>query len=502
MPDTRLLPPGHFLDLVDGRFAGTTAADLDTLFARLDADPGNHLVIHFHGGLVSRESAHASASILLDTYRDAGAYPVFFVWNSDLITAVRRNLDEIAKEKAFRRLVLRVGQLVLGKLGEAVLPVGARSTDTLDPPSLKDLPREDDLELLERELDAREAALGASPAQVEELSERQEEKVERELATDRVIIEEAQKIAAGLRDPAAVDAELGTRGASTVRGSTATLMSAEILRGIAAETPEPGARGIGTLVTLARFGAKVVRQVVRRYREGRDHGLYSTVVEEVLRGLYLDNVGVLVWNAMKNDTHDAFGGDPALHGGTAFLERLAEHWPEGRRVTLVGHSTGAIYIGRFLEAADRVLPPERRFDVVFLAAACSFPFLHQRLDLFRRRVDNVRSFGLSDRAERAYWEFPPVMKGSLLYFVSGVLEEDEVDMPLVGMERYFSPAGPYDRDDVREVAAYLVADTRVWAGAPDDLGPGRRCTGPRHGDFDDQDEAMRESLAHILRNGF
>jgi hypothetical protein len=170
-------------------------------------------------------------------------------------------------------------------------------------------------------------------------------------------------------------------------------------------------------------------------------------------------------------------------------------------VTLVGHSTGAIYIGRFLEAADRVLPEDCKFDVVFLAAACSFPFLHERLDLFRRRVANIRSFGLSDEAERAYWEFPPVMKGSLLYFVSGVLEEDEPDMPLVGMQRYFSAEGPYDRPDVREVAAYLGPDARVWAGV-DDPRPGRRCTGPKHGSFDDQDEAMRESLAHILQHGF
>lgn len=501
MPDTKL-PPEHFLDLVDGRFAQTSASDLDTLFQRLTSDPGNHLVVHFHGGLVPRNSAHASGRVLLDTYRGAGTYPVFFVWNTDLLTAVGRNLDEIAKEKAFRRLVLRAGQLVLGKLAESLLPPGARSTGTLDVPSLKALPREDDLEALGRELDAREAALRVDRVAMDELTPQQEEHVKRELTTDRVLNEEAQKIAAGLRDPATVEAELRTRGSSTVRGSTSTLMSASILQEIAAETPEPGARGIGTLITLARFGGQVVRAVIRRYRNGRDHGLYATVVEEVLRALYIDNVGVLVWNAMKNDTRDAFGGDGAIHGGTAFLERLAAHWPEGRRVTLVGHSTGAIYIGRFLEAADRVLPQGRKFDVVFLAPACSFSFMHERLDLFRRRVANIRSFGLSDAAERAYWEFPPIIKGSLLYFVSGVLEEDEADMPLVGMERYFSGRGPYDRDDVREVAAYLGPDARVWAGGMDDLGPGRRCAGPRHGSFDDQDETMRESLAHVLQHGF
>ncbi len=500
MPNAKL-PPEHYLDLVDGRFSQTTAEDLDTLFQKLDAHPQKNIVVHFHGGLVSRDGAHETGSVLLGTYRDAGAYPVFFVWNTDLLKAVGSNLDEIAKEKAFRRLVLRAGQMVLGKLGESLLPRGARSTGTLDAPSLKDLPREDDLEELERELDAREAALSPDRAALDELTPQQEAHVERELTTDRVMNEEAQKIAAGLRDPNAVEAELRTRGSSPVRGSTTTLMSAEILKEIAEQTPEPGARGLGTIITLARFGGLVVRNVVRRYRAGRDHGLYATVVEEVLRALYLDNVGVLVWNAMKNDTKDSFGGDPMRHGGTAFLQRLAANWPEGRRVTLVGHSTGAIYIGHFLEQADRILPEGRKFDVVFLAAACSFGFLHERMDVLRRRVANVRSFGLSDADERAYWEFPPVMKGSLLYFVSGVLEEDEADMPLVGMERYYS-GGAYDRDDVREVTAWLGPDLRVWTGGTEDRGPGWRCTSKKHGDLDDKDEHTRASLAHILQHGF
>lgn len=501
MPNTKL-PREHFLDLVDGKFAETTTADLDTLFQKLDAHPQKNIVVHFHGGLVSRASAHESANVLLDVYGKAGAYPVFFVWNTDLLHAVGSNLDEIVKEKAFRRLVLRAGQLVLGKLGESLLPRGARSTGTLDAPSLKTLPREDDLEALQRELDAREAALGPDRAALDELTPLQEAQVNRELATDHVISEEAQKIAAGLRDPAMVEAELQTRGSSTVRGSTQTLMSAKILKEIAKETPEPGARGLGTIITLARFGGEVVRKVVRRYRNGRDHGLYATVVEEVLRALYLDNAGVLVWNSMKNDTEDSFGGDPALHGGTAFLQRLAANWPEGRRVTLVGHSTGAIYIGHFLQQADRILPEGRKFDVVFLAAACSFGFLHDRLDVLRRRVANVRSFGLSDSDERAYWEFPVLMKGSLLYFVSGVLEEKEADMPLVGMQRYYSGEGAYDRDDVREVAAWLGPDARVWTGGTEDRGLGWRCRSKKHGDLDDRDEHTRESLGHILEHGF
>lgn len=496
------IPEGHYIDLVDGRLAGTDAAQLDSIFKRIGDDAaGKHLVIHFHGGLVSRKSAHESGAVLFETYRGARTYPVFFVWNTNLGQILRHNLDEIVKEKAFRRLVLRVGQLMLGKLAEIALPPGARSAgDKLDPPSLKELPK--DLEGLQAELDAREKALPGDPTTISELSEVQEEQAERELATDRVIQQEAERIANGLRDPAAVKAEMGSRSGSTVRGSTETLMSPSVLAEIAAESADPGSRGIGTLITLARYGTKVLRAVVKRYRAGRHHGLYGTIVQEVLRALYADNAGIIVWNMMKNDTRDAFGDDPMAHGGTAFLRRLAENWPDGGRVTLVGHSTGAVYIGRFLEAADDLLPPERKFDVVFLAAACSFPFIGERLDIFNRRVENIRAFGLSDQAERGYWEFPVLMNGSLLYFVSGVLEEDEADMPLVGMERYFSGAWPYEHPQIAAVADYLDDSRRVWTGYADDPGPGRRSTAVKHGDFDDTDETTRLSLAHILQNGF
>jgi hypothetical protein len=206
MPDLRI-PDGHYVDLADGRFSGTTAADLEAVFHSLEADAnGKHLVVHFHGGLVSRASAHRSGSVVYQTYRDAGTFPVFFVWNSDLYQSLRHSLDEIARERAFRRLVLKVGQLVLGKFAEAALPDNARSASPkLDPPSLKEMPK-DDLEALQRDLDAREAALRPQAADVTELTTVQADQVQRDLAQDRVIQEESQRIANGLRDPAAVPA--------------------------------------------------------------------------------------------------------------------------------------------------------------------------------------------------------------------------------------------------------------------------------------------------------
>jgi hypothetical protein len=85
MSNTTPLTKNHYLDLHDGLFAGTTKADLDRLFEALARDPDrDRLVVHFHGGNVAREEGLQIATDLLPRYREAGAYPVFFIWHSGI----------------------------------------------------------------------------------------------------------------------------------------------------------------------------------------------------------------------------------------------------------------------------------------------------------------------------------------------------------------------------------------------------------------------------------
>jgi hypothetical protein len=209
----------------------------------------------------------------------------------------------------------------------------------------------------------------------------------------------------------------------------------------------------------------------------------------------LDSIGALAWVLMKNDTRDAFGADAQIFGGTAFLAELKKWSRQGRRITLVGHSTGAIYIGNFLEQADALLDPGVKFDVVFLAPACSFEFMNAKLPFFEKRVARLRLFGLKDERERGYWEVPVLYPASLLYLVSGLFEEPTVDMPLVGMQRYFSNADPYVTPEMKAVTKYL-RDKCVWSLAAG--GAGLNCGAERHGGFD-RDPATRESLTEFLR---
>src|SRR5687767_6525247 len=93
----------HYLNLRNGRFDSTDSADLDALFAALAQDDDRErLVVHVHGGLVSESRALAGAERLLPIYREAGAYPIFLVWESGLLETLRNNLGDIAADKLFR----------------------------------------------------------------------------------------------------------------------------------------------------------------------------------------------------------------------------------------------------------------------------------------------------------------------------------------------------------------------------------------------------------------
>jgi len=466
-----MITSNNYIDLADGKFKATTPADLDNLFAALQASPNsNHLVIHFHGGLVSRAAAEGAADKLLSIYERANAYPVFFFWRSDLWTTLTVNLDEIAREDLFRVLVQRLVRLAASAFAAAP---GTR-TATVPLKSFREVPS--DL----KELAAYAAGFNPpSPAQASVdpsffLAARDE------LHNDPGLQAEVAAVAATTVPMATVRA--ATRGGGTVAGPKPTKLSPRVLAQLRRE--QSGmleARSIFGLATIVTSAVEVLKNVIARFVKGRDHGLYTTIVEEVLRELYIDNLGGLAWEMMKKDTRDAFGTDPQC-GGTAFLARLAQWWQPGRRITLIGHSTGAIYIGHFLEFMDRALPEAARASVAFLAPACTFPFLADRLPLFNARVDQIRVFDLHDGVEHGYWEVPVIYPASLLYLVSGLFEPDEVDMPLVGMERYYSCSGPYARADIAAVTAYLNGKN-VWS-VTQNGAPGWNSAAQKHGGMD------------------
>jgi hypothetical protein len=229
----------------------------------------------------------------------------------------------------------------------------------------------------------------------------------------------------------------------------------------------------------AKAAVPVLVSCVKRFVAKRDHGLTYTVVEEVLRALYLANAGSSIWEEMKRETAEPFGADPNRYSGTAVIEELCalvKQQPQ-TKVTLVGHSTGAIYIGNFLHYADAALTARgdttTQFGILLMAPA-------NTIDVYARsytsRVLGIRIFQ-NERRDRAAG--PPhvarrragrhvdcwvVYPRSLLYLVSGIAEYfegqsgigphafDGDHMPLLSIARYYDHTSVFGASDYPNVA--------------------------------------------------
>jgi len=499
----------------DGRLDGMTAADVERIVA--GALQSDRLVFHFHGGLVSRAKGEEVAALLTPVYQDAGAYPLFFVWQSGAIEIIRHNLGEIARDELFERLLRRVLSWAVGKV---------RDVEGGRPGVSVSLPNEDEVR---RELAARKRQTDpdAGTEPYRDLAPRAGTTLTRD--------EEEQFLADVEQDPdveqalygALADRNLEATGIAGARGvpdvqPMKTRMDAAVLEEISQGDVE-GARGLVSTLALARKALQVLRAVLGRYDLGTDHGVYPTVVEELLRVFYLANVGGAEWQAMKKETADTFGTDDE-RGGRLVLDALAAGLPSdgSKPITLVGHSTGAVFIDNLLaevvrraDAGERPLPEAQRFQVCFLAPAATTVHFADAIGVppawsGRERIGRFRMFTMTDHAEQADRLVGAIYPRSLLYLVSGLLERDARSSsawePVVGLSRYL------DGDPQKLLAseagrAARIVDTRDYLAGPGavvlsptaaDAPVGFRSGATSHGDFDN-DPLVHESLVELIR---
>jgi hypothetical protein len=491
----------------------TPPEDLDRAVRALATH--ERVVLHFHGGLVSEEAGLRTAAELAPVYTDAGAYPLFFIWHSDAVSVLRGNLMEISKEEIFQRLLKKVLGFAAAKLGAD--PTGAKGLG-LSPVQ----PHELDVELgrLAKgevpfdDIAADDDAPGDEPVLTpDELADFADD-VERD--------DELQAHVDAAVQAADPDApEVRAKGVVIqVRASEHSLLDPEAIAELQARRPgEPVARGLGiTTAFLVKKAVKVLVAIIRRRRDGRWHGLYATAVEEVLREFYLANVGAVIWAAMKTETRDTFVAGARPRGGERFLTALGRELDAGAqpRFTLVGHSTGAVFIINLLRTIDVArlsgdggLPEAFQAEnVVFLAPACTFDdfaeVVERREHLWRRFV----MFTMTDQAERADRVFSFIYPHSLLYLVSGLFERDaggksEGAKPLVGLQRWCrgEQTAPAALPIVR---ALLRADDElaiVWSPTDGAPGPSGLTSGATsHGAFDN-DAQVKDSLKRVIAGG-
>jgi hypothetical protein len=516
-------PPLNALYLRDGRYDGMSRDDVTATFqAFRDQTETKRLALFFHGGLVDKASGQQSAANEFLAYQQV-AFPLFFIWESGFREVLAHHLPLIFAETIFGRVFTHASTLLTGK----VAAVSSPQTESLVAFAT---PAPQSMVLTQAEIDAFQLAIQSDP----------------------LIQNEAVAIAKTTRMGAAVLTE-STESTSQIPLSSRTLMSPEVVVAVrsaflAANGAEVNTEGtleafpfslggaVNAALAIAQSALPILVMTVRRFVKGRDHGMPCTLVEEILRALYLANFGSAMWEEMKKETAEAFGAAADVFGGTAVVEEvctLVRDKPD-TVITLVGHSTGGVYIGNFLESADRALLAQQdektQFDILLLAPANTVDFYAQT---YSKRVRGVRIFQMGDATEQQDHllskdvgpEDPSILgriyTRSLLYLVSGVCEYfegqggsgphmfDGYDMPILGMDRFYPLNGQFTSADYPSLAELRTQFSekpgtskfvRVLSPTAPAAEPGFRSTALKHGNFPGDAETIA-SLTLCFQDG-
>jgi pimeloyl-ACP methyl ester carboxylesterase len=474
------LDPRHYVNVgPNGSFRAsgslhTSPEDIRALFAGLRTADIDRMVVHFHGGLVGEDQGLAGAVQLLEDYYGAGrAHPVFFIWETGAIETLLRNLRDIHDTELFRRLIALLAKKLAKYIGVSVGAKGVRQEPD-DADIASELAKERPFEDLDT---ASAAGARGGPALPErQLAQQLEHEIDIELSAD-------PELRRMLHD---------------------RNQGAERLREGLAEPAAPGAKGIISTAAAAAALARVLARCIGRWMQRRDHGFYPTLMEEAVRELYLDDFGAWMWGNMKAVAEQMWlpngpGANPELgpdsHPGSLFLDELAALQRERPdfKVDLVGHSAGSIAICHLLEANAARNIGVRIRNVIFLAPAVRSDLFHKALVQAPERCERLRIFTMEDAREREDTLVPFVYTRSLLYLISGVLEPDQADCPILGMERFLSGKAPYEEDFLRAITGWLEvpdADRLVLSITDDAAPPGLRSAATKHGGFARDDATM------------
>jgi len=473
---------------------GSNAAQLAQIFAAYKASGRTKLVLYFHGGLVDRTSAMQAAALLTPAYEAANAFPVFIIWETGWAEVIDQNLPKIFGEGIFQRLVARVSQFVKGKLSKANETGATKDAGDLPLDKLQDIEKELKSSGVDGALFSELDLAALQPS--DELTDTEAAQIRAQIEKDLRLQQHVEEISNG-RDE---DPSTGTATrAATGTESTTTLMDPEIVDEIAPS--QEGKRGLISMVMLGKHVVAITASVIKRLSHKRDHGVYLTVVEEIMRELYVRAAGKFFWDHMKQSVESAFdAGDATV--GRALIKELQTLNGAGQ-TTLIGHSAGSIFVCHLLKAMDDAkLPADATANVVLIAPACTFDLLERTLTYSGGRVAGLRIFGMSDPLERKDAIANVAYPASLLYFVSGVLEGD-ADTPLAGMQRFYGP--PFDASDFPSIQAArkfgLMTRTHASIWAPSSGGDGVSCDMTSHGGWAATALTLA-SVQHIIREGY
>jgi hypothetical protein len=473
----------------------TTAGDIDALFEDLRAQQQKKILLYFHGGLVSANSGMDTAQRIFKYVTNGSThYPIAFVWETGLFETIGQNIETIGQSDFFKKLLPKILKVAAKQLGlDIPSALGAKGIENLSDEELQaELSKENPFEDYSVNPGKR------STSTVSNFTADSEE--------ENIMIMLVPEIEAELDEQIRSDEELLAAADAEKSPQEAKLMRPGDVAGKA------GAKGIFSAVSLVKSAVIITFKVVKRFIQSRDHGFYPTIIEEILREYYVADLGTWVWGRMKYKAQamwspDEFSNVDKLkwHSGSYLLKKLVEYQNDNGPLTidLVGHSAGSIAICELLRAVtDRGIPLKFR-NVIFMAPACRAELFHSSfLQKVQAQPDLVRSFRcytMSDAYETKDRLVPGLYTRSLLYFISGVLEENAFDAYILGLHRHIAAQKPYNTAELVAINAFVSTNSRiVYSVTENGAHDGLRSTSERHGDFDNDQEATLDSMIYMI----
>jgi hypothetical protein len=464
---------------------GTDTKAIDEILKYLASADVNKVVLHFHGGLVSAEAGQLTVSSMVPLYQSAGSHPIVFIWETGFLDTMKKNLSQIHQTTLFKK-VLAYAVQQLGKRLHILIP--GRGEGQVE--SLETIERKINMPggLETYEAGARGGSQTLTQEKLEDMRLEVQEELTFQIENDISRDVELKEI---LTDPTTQTPLLDENKITDGKG--------------------PGGRGIISAAKLAFSIAQIVYHTAKRYLHKRSHGFGPTVVEEILRELYLADLGAWVWGGMKNVAEHMWLPNDGLtgsttHGGRYLLDGIArvQKSKPSLTVDLVGHSAGSIAICHLLQTASAQNLGLAIRKVILMAPACTSRLFLDEIVRHPDRYAECWFFTMDDDYEQKNHLVEVVYERSLLYLISGILEPAEVDIPIAGMMRFLSGGEPFLQPDLEEIRRFLFSTgpQRTVLSLSSAITPtapvGLRSNSSRHQDFN-TDHDTRDSLVAIIR---
>lgn len=449
--------------------------DIDSIFEKFETEEMRNISLFFHGGLVNEKTGIETAIKMEKILSSEDQKAICVVWETGLFETISSNLSKVSETRLYNKLIKYLTKKLASKLGFGIIE-GRSAGNELS------------IEQIEEELVKKNPFENYTQGNLEANGRGADASMNLPSRSEDLEIEFQYMIAQD-------DELVSILDESEVMVSTDSAVQS---------------RGLISTALLVKSLAKIAFKVIKRFVRKIDHSFYPTIIEELLRELYVAELGAFVWNSMKKKSTEMWNDNDGVSGinqfaGRYLLDKLITYhkkYPE-TKINLIGHSAGSIAICNLLNISRKIYPELVFNNIIFMAPAC-------RVDLFRNEVvthqgqfETFRIFTMTDDNEKKDILVPYFYTHSLLYLISGVLENKgkDYDAYILGMERHIDGRSPYNGiNEILETRRFLYEEGKnrvVFSETDTSAIDGLQTNSLTHGGFDDDPNTIK-SIKFIL----